>query len=186
MPGLLNVMDRGRGLKWAAMEHRDFEALAQEHLTALYNYCLTLTGDPHQAEELAQETLTRAYLAFDSLRDQDRFFAWLRGIARRCSWTWLRWARQRVFGDDTDILEQVEDPSGTPSDCLNKRETDRKVWNALKKLTQRNREVIVLRFFEGLSYADIALRLGVTVDAVDQRLTRTKLKLKRLLQDVET
>ncbi len=167
------------------MEHRDFEGLAQEHLATLYSYCLTLTGDPHQAEELAQETLTRAYLAFGSLRDRTKFYAWLKGIARRCSWTWLRQARRHAHRNDADALERLEDPSGIPSDRLTKKETDRKVWKALKKLTQRNREVVVLRFFEGLSYADIAQRLGVTIDAVDQRLTRTKLKLQRLLQDVE-
>lgn len=172
------------------MNGNDFEQLAREHLNPLYSYCLSLTCDPYRAEELAQETLVRAYRAHPSLKDPSRFFAWLRGIARRCAWSWWRSMKrspvnQRKSQDDDAAVETVRDNQPNPAERMQTLETNRTTLAALKRLPQRYREVVVLRYFEGLSYTNIALRLGLTIDAVDQRLTRAKLKLRRLLHPME-
>jgi len=173
-----------------AMNENDFERLAREHLKPLYSYCLSLTCDPHRAEELAQETLVRAYRAFPSLHDPNRFFAWMRGIARRCTWTWWRKAKRNPMAQQADtregdILERVPDSRENPAERLCKQENRLSVLKALKRLSFRYREVVTLRYFEELSYADIALRLDLSIDAVDQRLTRAKLKLRRMLHPME-
>lgn len=173
-----------------AMNENDFDRLAREHLKPLYSYCLSLTCDPHRAEELAQETLVRAYHAFPSLHDPYRFFAWMRGIARRCTWTWWRKAKRNPMAQQADIregdiLELVPDPRENPAERLDRQENRLSVLKALKRLSFRYREVVTLRYFEELSYADIALRLDISIDAVDQRLTRAKLKLRRILHPME-
>jgi RNA polymerase sigma-70 factor, ECF subfamily len=168
----------------------EFERLAEEQLRPLYSYCLSLMCDPHCAEELAQEVLVRAFQSWPTLKDHSKFAPWLRGIARRCSWNLWRSAKRnpldrRENADDGELLNSIEAEQDTPADQMQKNELKQSLLKALKKLSRRNREVVILRYFEELSYAEIALRLGITVDVVDQRLTRSKLKLRGMLQSVE-
>ncbi|MBN2327689.1 MAG: RNA polymerase sigma factor [Candidatus Omnitrophica bacterium] len=167
-----------------------FEELAQDYIKPLYSYCLSLMCDPHRAEELAQETLVRAYENYPSLKNPDKFYPWLKGIAQRCRWTWFRSAKHnpvdlRVHSDQDGVSPTLQDDGPSPADQMEKRERTQELLRALKKLSRPNREVVILRYFEELSYAEIAMRLGVSIDAVDQRLTRAKLKLRNLLQYAE-
>lgn len=173
-----------------SMNGNDFERMAREYLTPLYSYCLSLTCDPRRAEELAQETLVRAYRAHPSLKDPSRFYPWLRGIAQRCTWTWWRsMKRNPVIScanpENEAAVEAVQDCQPNPAERLIAAERNQAVLKALKRLPKGRREVVILRYFEELSYADIAMRLGLTIDAVDQRLTRAKLKLRSLLHPME-
>ncbi len=168
------------------MEDRSFETLAQEHFSALLSFCLAKTCDQYKAEELAQETMMRAYLSFGKLKKRDAFHAWLIGIAKRCYWLNLRFKKR-------DPLEKRSNPWGTepPLDLADRTETAdvrlmseeriASTLNALKKLPHRQREVIILKYFENLSYAEMAIRLQISVEAVDKRLTRAKSTLKRHL-----
>ncbi|MGC9326727.1 MAG: RNA polymerase sigma factor, partial [Candidatus Hinthialibacter sp.] len=118
------------------------------------------------------------------------FYPWLKGIAQRCRWTWFRSAKQnpvdlRSSSGEDGAPATLQDDGPSPADQMEKREQAREVLRALKKLSRRSREVVILRYFEELSYAEIALRLNLSIDAVDQRLTRAKLKLRNLLQYVE-
>ncbi len=172
------------------METNAFEQLAKEHLKALYSYCLAVTCDVHKAEELAQETLYRAYVSFHRLSNKNAFFSWLIAIAKRSSWSWFRQARrdplmQRLNEDGANPLDSIEDSASNISERIAEKERIQKTLKALKKLSQSNREVIILRYFEELSYDEIARRLNVSVDAVDQRLTRSKQQLRRSLKPME-
>lgn len=172
------------------MDSSEFERLAQTHLTALYSYCLSRVCNPQRAEELAQETLTCAFEAFHTLKDRRAFFPWLIGIAKRRSWVWWRKAKRdplqlRSNPAGTDPPDSLLDQNGPPPGRLAAREKTRNTLDAVKKLPMKYREPIVLRYFEELSYAEIALRLGISIDTVDQRLTRAKLKLRRLLRNLE-
>lgn len=168
------------------MEDRSFEALAQEHFSALLSFCLAKTCDLHKAEELAQETMTRAYLSFEKLKKREAFHAWLIGIAKRCYWLNLRFKKH-------DPLENRSNPWGTEpppnladstvsaNERLLNEERIASTLNALKKLPLRQREVIILKYFENLSYAEMANRLEISIEAVDKRLTRAKSTLRRHL-----
>ncbi len=171
------------------MEANKFERLAVEHYPALYSYCLAKTCDIHRAEELAQETLYRAFVSFDRLRNQEAFRGWLLGIAKRCSWNWFRKIKtdplhQRANEPGTNPPESIS-ANGCPSERLAVKERISAVLKVLKKVSKRNREVVILRYFEELSYGEIAQRLGISVDAVDQRLTRARLQLRVHLEALE-
>ena len=172
------------------MPDNGFEALAKAHLPALYGWCMAATCDPDEAEDLAAETLSRAARAFPRLRDPGRFPAWLIGIAKRARWT--RWRRKK-----RDPLAHRGNPAGTgppgdlpdgghnPYEHVAHKERFAETLRALRRLSRPLREVVVLRYFEELSYAEMAARLGVSVDAVDQRLTRARRQLARHLAPLE-
>jgi RNA polymerase sigma-70 factor (ECF subfamily) len=174
------------------MSSLSFEDCIRPYLKALYSYCLSRTCDPHQAEELAQETLVRAYEAYPRLKNRDAVWAWLIGIARRCSWTWW-WKAKRDplrLADtplDSDAVDSLPLPDGdeTVVDQLMREEMDTVILNLIQKLPQRDREVLIYRYYEDLSYAAIAERLGLGLEAVDQRLTRAKQRLRKYLVRAE-
>jgi RNA polymerase sigma-70 factor (ECF subfamily) len=171
-------------------QHDVFSELAQKHLGALQSYCLAKTCDQDAALDLAQEALLRAYTRFHTLKEIDKFPAWLVGIAKRCSWNWFRKKKR-------DPLVQRDHETGNgpppelPDENLNPEEHMQQMadWNetlqAVKRLRFIYREVIVLRYFEELSYSEMAARLGVKEDAVDQRLTRARRQLKQHLSHWE-
>ena len=164
--------------------------MVETHLRALYSYCLTRMCDPHRAEELAQETLLRAYQAYPSLQDPTRFYPWLLGIARRCSWTWWRKKKRNPVDllssmESDSPIDSVSDEKPNPAEKLQNSERQQALMKVLQRLSQNYREVVILRYFEELSYADIALRLNLSIDTVDQRLTRAKWKLRQWLHPME-
>jgi len=171
-------------------EKESFEQLVEDHLGRLYSYCLAETCDLHEAEELAQEVLLRAYLKFPTLKDRNAFSSWLIGIAKRCRWNFFRRVRrdplrQRNPDGDLERLEAVPDAGRNPAGQLEENENTKLLLEAISKLPRGQRQAIVMRYFEELSYTKIAARLGVTEDAVDQRLTRAKKKLRDLLKLLE-
>jgi RNA polymerase sigma factor (sigma-70 family) len=172
-------------------ENGSFARLIEPHLTSLYSYCLAMTCDPHRAEDLAQETLCRACESFDSLRNAEATAAWLRAIARRCRWNIFRKKKRdplarRGNGEGSNPPDSLRDANPTPGEKLEQSELHQQVLTALRKVSLKKREVVVLRYYEELSYTDIALRLGISVDAVDQRLTRAKRDLRRIMMKMET
>lgn len=174
------------------MSQIPFEECIRPHLKALYCYCLSRTCDPHQAEELAQETLVRAFEAYPRLKSSKAVYAWLVGIAKRCSWTWW-WKAKRdplrqvdqAWGPELNSSSILMDSTKEPLERVIQQELETLILVYIKKLPQIYREVILYRYYEDLSYAEIALRMGLSIEAVDQRLTRAKQKLRKQLFKAE-
>ena len=118
-----------------------------------------------EATEAAQETFVRAYFGLRELRKPGVFFAWLLGIADRVAKETCRTAGRRPTVD----LEQVEpaEPAGKQDTCI-----DTAVAEAVAKLPDVYREVIMLRFYGGRSCAEISRDLGVPLGTVTKRLSR--------------
>jgi RNA polymerase sigma-70 factor (ECF subfamily) len=153
---------------------RAFEDLYRRYFQRIYRYCLKRVGDPHEAEELAQEAFARAYSAMPRLTGERRFYPWLSVIASRlCVDTHRRRGRTAptaqvelgvVDGGQEDVLADV----------------DRKILNqALERMSARHREVLHLREQEGWSYDRIARHLDVGVGTVEALLFRARRALRR-------
>jgi RNA polymerase sigma-70 factor (ECF subfamily) len=157
-------------------EDRLMRALHDEHAPALSFYALRLTnGDRARAEDVVQETLLRAWRQPRVLDQRDGSArAWLFTVARRIAIDGWRSAAVRSEVP-TDVPPELSEPDGT----------DRAVqgWlvaDALAELSARHREVLGLCFFQGLSVADAAVRLGVAEGTVKSR-THYALRALRLV-----
>lgn len=167
-----------------------FETVVLSHLDAAYNLARWLAHDPHDAEDVVQESCLRAFRSFDGFRSADAR-CWLLSIVRNTSYTWLKKNRARgpTFIPDDQLDEIVGDESLDPSAQLLRR-ADRAVVNeTLQQLPVEYREVIVLREFEGLSYRQIADIAQVPIGTIMSRLARARQRLetslaKRLQQEV--
>jgi RNA polymerase sigma-70 factor (ECF subfamily) len=160
-------------------DRRNFEQLVLPHLDAAYNLARWLTRDDHDAEDVVQEAMLRAYRYVGGLRGEAR--PWLLAIVRNSCMTWLRANRPAELAGalDAEALEDRADPGDGP-DALLMREADRRILNeAIAALPQPFREVLVLRELEDLAYKDIARITGAPIGTVMSRLSRAR----RLLAD---
>ncbi|HTT13299.1 MAG TPA: sigma-70 family RNA polymerase sigma factor [Burkholderiaceae bacterium] len=163
-----------------------FEELVLPHLDAAYNLARWLLRSDQAAEDAVQDALMRAFRYVGSLRGQDAR-PWLLGIVRNTCFTALERARsapQHVEFDDAEFeaaLGEAERSQSDPAAQLQRQRTRMQVNAAIRALSPPLREVIVLREFEDLDYAQIAKIVAVPVGTVMSRLSRAREKLRSIL-----
>jgi RNA polymerase sigma-70 factor (ECF subfamily) len=151
---------------------RVFERLVRDHQNRIYAVSLALTGNRHDAEEVAQDTFMRAYRALmtyppERVRDLKQK-AWLHRIA-------VNVFRNRVRGTRPRLVElngsEPDHGSGPEEDVIRRAEIDA-LAARVACLAPRYREAVVLRHVHGLSYAEAAEALGQPVGTVKANVHR--------------
>ncbi|MEN6310038.1 MAG: sigma-70 family RNA polymerase sigma factor [Acidobacteriota bacterium] len=164
-----------------------FESLVKEYQQMIYALCRRLTGAHQSADDLAQETFIKAYFALSRFDARWPFYPWLRRIAVNASLNYLKARRrERPFEDGAAERRAAGDsrPAGErPEEKYERAEFEERFRRAVESLPGEQKSVFVLRFYEGLSYEEIAKALGVPHGTVMSRLNRARQKLKALLAD---
>jgi len=166
-----------------------FETLVLPHLDAGYNLARWLLRDEPAAEDAVQEASMRAFRYIDSLRGDDPRPWWL-GIVRNTCFTMLERKRNipdTVEFDDAEFdaaLGAAERSTSDPAALLEQRKLRALVDAAIRALSPTLREVIVLREFEDLDYAQIAKIVAVPIGTVMSRLARARDKLRAALSSI--
>jgi RNA polymerase sigma-70 factor (ECF subfamily) len=161
-----------------------FEQLALPLFASLYNHAHWLTRNQAEAEDLVQETFTKALRAFDSFQHDTNFKAWIFRILRNTFLT----TRAGIAASRTVFLEDHPDTldttaSGpTPEDTLIRLDNEAALHTALEQLQPMLREVLLLCDVEEIKYKDIALILDVPIGTVMSRISRARRTLRQLLQ----
>jgi RNA polymerase sigma-70 factor (ECF subfamily) len=157
--------------------------------TNVYNLALKLLGDEQEAEDVLQETFLSAFRAIDRFEGRSKLSTWLYRIAYNASLMHLR-KRERMttfsldqsFGDEEQAGESptphLVDWSTVPDDQLLTAEARQEMDRAIGELPESLRSTFVLRDIQGLSGAETAEVLGITVQAVKNRLHRARLRLR--------
>jgi RNA polymerase sigma-70 factor, ECF subfamily len=159
-----------------------FGELAEHYARQVAAVTYAMVREREKARDLAQEAFLEAYGALRSLREVARFGAWLVGIARRRCIYHIRRERRRARALAARAEVPREAPL-TPAGEMVRSDEEARLLEALGGLGRRYREVLVLRHFEGKSYAEIAELLEISVATVEKRLTRARSKLREMLKD---
>jgi RNA polymerase sigma-70 factor (ECF subfamily) len=162
---------------------RKFEQLVLPHVDAAYNLARWLTRNDHDAEDVLQEAVLRAYRYFDGLRGEAR--PWLLAIVRNSCITWLQVNRPAELSafDDNDVQLDALDENGPEAQAA--RNIDRRMLNeAIAALPAHFREALVLRELEDLSYKEIARIAAVPIGTVMSRLARARRLLAESLRAI--
>lgn len=165
-----------------------FEQVAMPHLDAVYNLARWLTGDAHDAQDIAQEAMLRAYRFFASFRGEDAR-GWLLKIVRNTYYT--QWRQARAHDTPAEFDEELHSLAGddaapsmgradaNPESIVARAQDMRLLDRALAALPVEYREALVLRELEDLSYKEIAAALEIPIGTVMSRIARGR----RLLLD---
>lgn len=165
-------------------EHDDWQQVALQHLDGLYGFAMALTGDEHDAEDLVQETYMKATQNFGQLRPNSNLKGWLFIIMRN---TWIKSFRRDRRGPDFVAFDNdksdygLSDNSTDPQEIYLSNCDAEDLREAMKSLPSAYREMIVLRDIEGFSYKEMAATLKCPIGSIMSRLSRSRAKLKKLL-----
>jgi RNA polymerase sigma factor (sigma-70 family) len=162
----------------------DFEQLALPLFASLYNHAFWLTRNQAEAEDLVQETFSKALRAFDAFQSDTNFKAWIFRILRNTFLTTragIAASRTVFLEDHPDTLETTA--SGpTPEENLIRLDNQAALHAALEQLKPSLREALLLCDVEEIKYKDIALILDVPIGTVMSRISRARSTLRQLLQ----
>ena len=164
----------------AQLDRAAFGVLYRRYLDRVYGYCFYLLGDHHDAEDATERTFLAALAAIDRFTDEGASFrAWLFRIAHNQLANALRGRRRRR----TDALDAVPElPGGEdPARTVDRADDARRVRRALGTLPDDRRQVLILRFVDGLSAREIGEVLGRSEGAVRVLQHRALRELARLL-----
>jgi RNA polymerase sigma-70 factor (ECF subfamily) len=168
----------------AAIRSADFEQLALPLFPSLYNHASWLTRNQAEAEDLVQETFSKALRAFDSFQPGTNFKAWIFRILHNTfltTRTAIAATRTIFLEDHPDALDTATvDP--TPEDILIRLNNQAALHTALDQLQPQLREALLLCDVEEIKYKDIAIILGVPIGTVMSRIARARRTLRQLLQ----
>lgn len=152
-------------------------------ISALYNHAQWLVRDASEAEDLVQETLTKALRAFDSFEQGTNFKAWIFRILRNTfltSRTAISHTRTVFLEDHPNVLETADTGSSPELEFLKLNDLAA-LRNALEQLQPQYKEVILLCDLEELKYREIAVILDVPIGTVMSRLARARQVLRQIM-----
>jgi RNA polymerase sigma-70 factor (ECF subfamily) len=157
-----------------------YEMLVQRHSPMAYRVALRLTGNHHDAQDIAQEALIAAWEHLARFRAGSSFSTWLYQIVTRRA---LNKMSRGVPANSLELVPEVADPGEEPAVRTERNFEVDAVTDALLALPFPQRAVIVLHHFEGLSYAEIATVTGSTEPAVRSHLFRARRALGKKLEE---
>jgi RNA polymerase sigma-70 factor (ECF subfamily) len=153
------------------------EQLVEEHYLGLYRYAYRLSGSAADAEDLTQEAFCKAQSQMGQLRDPSRARPWLYSILRNAYLHRVRSKRQQRLVS----LDSVPDVAEAAPGPLPEIDAEQ-LQAALSELEEGFRTPIILFYFEGFSYRDIAEQMDLPIGTVMSRLARAKAHLRARLQ----
>ena len=158
---------------------REFEQRLADCPTLAYRVALGVLRNPTDAEDVAQESMLRAYRNFHRLRDRESFRAWLVRTAWRLSLDRIRSAGRRERRERDAMLDQ---PPAAVENVAATREFERHVAAALDALPEKLRIVMLLAAIEGYNTREVAKLLALPEGTVKSRLHAARKQLAQALR----
>jgi RNA polymerase sigma-70 factor (ECF subfamily) len=172
-----------------AGERELFHELIRPYERGLYLAAFSVVQHEADAEDIAQESVIKAYKGLKSFRGDARFSTWLMAITLNEA----RSRRRKTTGEQLDFLSEGDDSGGDytpsvladwryiPSEQLERKELRQSLRDAIAKLSPEYREVLILRDVRGMSIAETAAATGVNEGLVKVRLFRARISMQKLL-----
>jgi RNA polymerase sigma-70 factor (ECF subfamily) len=158
-----------------------FGELFQRYQRRLVTSLVYLTGNHHLAEDIAQEAFVKAFLHLSQFRQSSAFYSWLYRIALNELSSFRRRRREQTLANLDQASLHMVDRQETGSDRLERKERIEFLRQALQRLSEEHRQIIVLREIDGCDYQGIADILEITLGTVRSRLYRAREQLQMLL-----
>jgi RNA polymerase sigma-70 factor, ECF subfamily len=167
---------------------RCWDKLVRRHETMVYNYCLRMTCNRGDALDLLQEVFLSVYRHLPSYRGQGQFKGWMMRIAVNKTMDLLR-LRQRSpklstgAAADAAMLDWQAPDNHDPDNLYEQHDNNARIRDSLQVLPTEQRLVVELKFFQHLTFEDIAYQTGVPCNTVKSRLYAALVKLKDSLEE---
>ncbi|MBX2797428.1 MAG: sigma-70 family RNA polymerase sigma factor [Myxococcales bacterium] len=168
-----------------------YRGLVEKYQNRVYSMVYGMLRNREDARDVTQEAFVKAYRNLESFRLEASFYTWLYRIAMNLAIDLTRKRKRREnAGFDEEIATRDEDggiaevhQSDSPSRALERKQLFQQIMTAMEGLPDDQRQVILLREMEGLSYKEIAEVMEIPEGTVMSRLFYARKKLQKLLSD---
>lgn len=151
-----------------------FAKLYEHYYAMMVALAYSIVPDYNLAEDIAQQTFTVACEKIHTLRDKKKFASWICGICRNASLSSITKSKRKTISIENLNLASNEDTNN---------EQQKPVQQAILSLTQMYREVVILYYYNDMTYNQIRALLGIPLHSVKGRLRRAKKMIKKYLND---
>lgn len=156
--------------------------IVEKKLPRIVALATRMLGDRDEADDVAQEAFMRIWKAApDWVPGAARFDTWLHRVTLNLCYDRLRRHRETSMSDE---LPEQEDAAPLPDERIEASDTNQRLTSALARLPARQREALVLQYYQELSNAETADLMGVSVEALESLLVRARRNLRTALEDL--
>ncbi|WP_404985819.1 RNA polymerase sigma factor [Caballeronia sp. LZ034LL] len=156
--------------------------IVEKKLPRIVALATRMLGDRDEADDVAQEAFMRIWKAApDWVPGAARFDTWLHRVTLNLCYDRLRRNRETTMSDE---LPEQEDAAPLPDERIETSDTNQRLTSALARLPARQREALVLQYYQELSNAETADLMGVSVEALESLLVRARRNLRTALTDL--
>lgn len=163
---------------------QEFEALYQEYFPRIYAFLYKLTESRDLAEELTQETFYQAFVSFYRFRGDSDVFTWLASIGKHTYYRYLRKNKHMADNINTEELMELYEGEATEhlADTVERRMLAECAKKALLSLPKKYQDVMILRVYAEMSYAQIGDSLHISENSARVIYYRAK---RMLLEEIQ-
>jgi RNA polymerase sigma-70 factor (ECF subfamily) len=177
-------------------DRKAFEKIVLFYQKRVFNYAYRMLGNMEEAKELAQEVFVSVFLSIRELREETKFDSWLKQITlNHCRNRWKFLKRRQYFKTDSiddpietedgEVARPIPDCSDPPDVRYEKKALQEWIRKGLLKMREDQRELIVLRDLQGLSYEEMGTLFNLPEGTVKSKLHRARMDLKEILGKYE-
>lgn len=184
---VLQATDERALIDAAAKGDRDaFGRLYERHVSQVYRHIYFLTSDSRLTEDLTAQTFLNALEAIHRYEERGvRFLAWLLRIAYNLAMNHKKLQKNNGHAQLPEGGMEAEGKFYSPEACCEAKLDGERVWHEVRRLRGNERQVIVMRFVDELSYSDIAQVMGKSVGTVRVMQHRALAALRNMLQEYD-
>jgi RNA polymerase sigma-70 factor (ECF subfamily) len=162
------------------------EELVRRWSARVLAFCHARVGNHHVAEDLAQEALLRGLRGLKTLESPEKFGTWLCGIALRVCLDWRKAKHSSqvpftVLAANGELEGLATSNEGTAEAEVDQRDDARRLLEEVQTLSENHREILMLYYYQDVTYRELAEMLGVSVATVNARLTQARAILRERL-----
>jgi RNA polymerase sigma-70 factor (ECF subfamily) len=165
-----------------AGDRQAFDRLVLAYRSRVYTLARLALSDPEEAQDVTQETFVRAYLALPRYQYRGQFRTWIYTIASNLCKNRLKARRPHLSWDAPEVAERFSDPSPSPEARALAHERALAVRQAIERMGDRDRMMVILYYQDDASIDEIAGILGCRAGAVKVALHRARARLREQLE----
>ncbi|MCJ7785157.1 MAG: sigma-70 family RNA polymerase sigma factor [Desulfobacterales bacterium] len=176
-----------------AGDEKAFAEIVLHRQKKVFNIAYRMLGNSEEAKDLAQDVFISVFESIKDLKEEIKFDGWLTQITlNHCRNRWKYLKRRQYFSSDSlddpietedgSVPRAVYDPSDNPEILFEKKMIQQWIQRGLLKLKEDQRELLVLREFQGFSYEEMSESLGLPEGTIKSKLHRARMDLKEVLE----
>lgn len=158
---------------------KSFELLFNKYRQKAYRAALFITKNPQDALDALQNAFIRAYRSIKKFDNEQPFYPWFYKILQNCCYT------QLCRKNKNSEIQEISDMRLNPAWIVQRNEKQQHIVAAMNDLAVMEREILQLKYFQELSYKEIAASLDIPIGTVMSRLYSARMRLRQLLDKEE-